>query len=173
MSEKAISRLIFIISVIVPVVAITVIYTPAIHLNINVSFLPEFHAIINSCVTVLLLCGYYFIRHNKIRAHRLCMLSAFSLSSLFLVSYLIYHASTEETHYGGTGILRILYFTILISHILLAMIIMPFILITLSRALTERFDKHRRIARITWPLWLYVSTTGVIVYFLISPYYAH
>lgn len=173
MNEKRTNLLIAIISIVVPVLVAILIYTPAFHLNVDVSFLPALNAILNSTVTVLLLLGYYFIRNKNRKAHKLSMLSAFSLSALFLISYIVYHSSTEETTFGGEGPVRYVYFIILITHIILAAAIMPFILITLSRALSERFDRHRKIARITFPLWLYVSVTGVIIYFMISPYYQH
>lgn len=173
MNERRINLLIAAVSVIVPLLVALLIYTPAFDLSIDVSFLPAMNAVFNSAVTVLLIFGFYFIRNKNIKAHKLCMLSAFSVSALFLISYIVYHSSTEETKYGGEGAIRTVYYIILFTHIILAAVIMPFILITLSRALTERFDRHRKIARITFPLWLYVSITGVIIYFMISPYYQH
>lgn len=173
MNERRINILIAVVSVIVPLVVALLIYTPAFNLNIDVSFLPGLNACLNSAVTILLLAGLYFIRNKNRKAHKFSMLSAFSLSALFLISYIVYHSSTEETKFGGEGAIRFIYYVILFTHILLAALIMPFILVTLSRALTERFDKHRKIARITWPLWLYVSITGVVIYFMISPYYQH
>ena len=187
MNEKTINRIIFIISVAVPLLVAVLFYTPAIHLNINTSFLPKFHAMLNSGVAILLLAGLYFIKNKNRKAHKISMMSAFSLSALFLISYVLYHTSTDATIFGDSnfdGILseeekaalgseKMLYYSILISHIILAALILPFILITLSRALTEKFDKHRKIARITWPLWFYVAVTGVVVYFMIAPYYAH
>jgi putative membrane protein len=173
MSDRRINIIIAVISAIVPVVVALLIYTPAFKISVDVSFLPTLNAALNSTVTVLLLTGFYFIRQKKRTAHKFCMLSAFSLSALFLISYLIYHSSTEETAFGGTGPIKIIYYFILITHIILAAIIMPLVLFTLSRALTERFDKHRKIARITLPLWLYVSVSGVVIYFMISPWYQH
>lgn len=99
------------------------------------------------------------------------MLSAVGVSVLFLVSYVTYHATTESTIYGGEGTIRYVYLFILLTHIILAIAIVPLVLITLSRALAQKFDKHKKIARWTLPLWLYVTITGVIVYFMISPYY--
>ena len=99
------------------------------------------------------------------------MIGAFSLSCIFLISYLIYHFFTEPTKYGGTGILKVIYLLVLTTHIILAALILPLILLTLIRALQERFDKHKRLARYTWPLWLYVALTGVLVYLMLSPYY--
>jgi putative membrane protein len=170
-SQRRVNWLIAIISVAVPVLVAVLFYMPAIDLNIDISFFPKFHAALNSCVAVLLVTGFVFIRRRNVKAHRACMMSAFSLSALFLISYVIYHSASESTAFGGEGIIRYVYYFILGTHIILAAIIMPFILITMSRALTFKFDKHRKIARITFPLWLYVAVTGVIVYFMIAPYY--
>lgn len=171
MNERLLNRWIVVISIAVPALVTFLFYGPVARLHVDVSFLPKFHAILNSCVAILLVSGYYFIRNKKIRQHKFCMISAFSISVLFLISYVFYHAATESTKFGGEGIVRMVYYFILLTHIVLAAGVLPFILITLSRALTQKFDKHRKIARITFPLWLYVSITGVIVYFMISPYY--
>lgn len=186
MNEKSTNKLIFAISVAVPVLVTVLFYTPAINLNINVSFLPKLHAIFNSSVAVLLLLGLYFIKSKNIKAHKVTMLGAFSISALFLISYVIYHSASDSTIFGDSnhdGVLdaveaeaisgiKMVYYFILLTHIILAAAILPFILITVSRALSSRFDKHRKIARITWPLWFYVAVTGVVVYFMIAPYYA-
>lgn len=171
MKEAALNKWIIIISVAVPALIAFLFYSPVVHLKIDVSFLPKLHAMLNSCVFLLLLAGYYNIRHRNIRRHKYCMIAAFSLSVLFFISYVLYHAATESTKYGGEGFIRYIYYFILLTHIVLAALVLPLILITLSRALTQKFDKHKRIARITLPIWLYVSLTGVIVYFMISPYY--
>lgn len=186
MKEKITDRIIFAISIVVPVLVTILFYTPALQLNINVSFLPTLHAIFNSTVAILLVIGLYFIKKKNIKAHKIAMLSAFSISAMFLISYVIYHSASDSTVFGDSNHdgnlsdqesaaianIKMLYYIILISHIVLAAIIMPFILITVSRALSARFDKHRKIAKITWPLWFYVAVTGVIVYFMIAPYYA-
>jgi putative membrane protein len=99
------------------------------------------------------------------------MLAAFALSAVFLIMYVVYHTLSDETHFGGQGWIRPVYYFLLITHIILAAVILPLILITLSRGLQQKFDKHRKIAKITLPLWLYVTVTGVIVYFMIAPYY--
>jgi len=186
MTEKAINRIILSISIAIPVVVTVLFYVPAVKLNFDTSILPGFHALLNSGVAIFLLAGFIAIRNRNRNVHRVCMLSAFSLSALFLVSYVLYHLSADSTLFGdadhngvvsdaekiAAGTMRYVYYFVLLTHILLAAAVMPFILITLSRALTARFDKHRRIARITWPIWLYVAVTGVIVYFMIAPYYA-
>ena len=135
--------------------------------------LPKLNAFINSTVSVLLIAGFYFIRIQKnIKAHRAFMLSAFIFSVLFLVSYVIYHSLPQpETKFGGEGFIRYIYFFILLTHILLASIIVPLALVTLYRIWKNQVEKHKRIARWTFPIWLYVSVTGVIVYLMISPYY--
>lgn len=137
----------------------------------SIYILPKLNAVINSITFILLLTGYYFIRQKKILIHRTIMLSAFVFSSIFLVLYIIYHYSAPETKFGGEGPVRIIYFFLLISHILLAISIIPLAFITLFRGLNLDFRKHKKIARITLPIWLYVSLTGVIVYLLIAPYY--
>ncbi|MEZ5014309.1 MAG: DUF420 domain-containing protein [Chitinophagales bacterium] len=171
MQEKTINRLIFAVSVFVPVLVAVLFYTPAIHFNVDVQFLPKLNAMLNASVTVCLLAGYYFIRKKNRRVHKWFMMTAFSLSAIFLISYVVYHGASEPAHYGGPQLWKIVYLIILFTHIVLAAVILPFILFTFSRALTERFDKHRKIARITWPLWLYVAVSGVVVYLMISPYY--
>ena len=131
------------------------------------AMLPATNAGLNAACTVLLLCGYLFIRNGKIRWHRASMIAAFACSSVFLALYLYFHAHAGVIRFGGQGWIRPVYFTILVSHTTLAVVIVPLVLITLSRALRERFDRHRKIARWTLPLWLYVSVTGVIVYWLL------
>ena len=133
----------------------------------SVSDLPALNATLNGVATVFLLAGYSFIRRRKIAAHRASMLAAVTASALFLTSYVVYHANAGSRPFTGTGPVRAVYFAILISHVLLAIAIVPLVLITVSRALASRFDRHRRIARVTWPLWMYVSVTGVIVYVML------
>jgi putative membrane protein len=134
-------------------------------------FLPALNATINGLVSVLLVIGVMLIKNGKRKAHQAAMTSSIALSALFLVSYVLYHTTHESTAFGGEGVIRYVYFFILLTHIVLAIVIVPLVLISFSRALSEQFDKHKKIARITFPIWLYVSVTGVIVYFMISPYY--
>jgi putative membrane protein len=131
---------------------------------IPLSTLPALNAALNSASALLLAAGYLFIRSGNVAAHRRCMLAALATSTLFLTSYLIYHYHVGSVPFTGQGWTRRLYFTILISHTSLAVTIVPLVLITLYRALRNRFERHKRIARWTLPLWLYVSVTGVIVY---------
>jgi putative membrane protein len=133
----------------------------------ELSNLPTVNAVLNSISAVLLATGYVFVRQGRLAHHRACMLAAFGTSTLFLVSYLIYHANVGSVPYQGEGLQRAAYFVILISHIVLAAIILPLTLITLTRALTGSFDRHRAIARWTLPIWLYVSVTGVVVYVML------
>ena len=136
---------------------------------ISVSDLPGVNATLNATSTVLLTLGYYFVRRRQLTAHKRCMLGAFVTSALFLASYLVYHFQVlpGSVRFAGTGWLRSLYYAILLTHIVLAAAILPLALVTLSRALKERFDKHRQIARWTLPLWLYVSVTGVVIYWML------
>jgi putative membrane protein len=134
---------------------------------ITVADLPGVNAALNSASALLLVSGYFFIRRGRIAAHRCCMLAALGTSALFLVSYLVYHYHVGSVAFTGQGWIRGLYFTILISHTILAVAIVPLVLITVSRALRGRFDRHKRIARWTLPLWFYVSVTGVIVYWML------
>ncbi len=126
--------------------------------------LPTLNAILNSISAVLIVIGFFLIRARRIQAHRKIMLAAFTTSTLFLISYLVYHAQVGSVHFQGTGAVRSLYFTILITHTLLAVIVAPMVVVTLFRGLKGRFEKHRKLARITLPVWLYVSVTGVVVY---------
>jgi len=133
----------------------------------DVSALPTLNAFLNGTSAVLLTIGYVFIRLKKVTAHKTCMVTALGVSSLFLISYLIHHYRVGSVPFGGTGFMRPVYFTLLISHIALAACIVPLALITIYRAWNEQFDKHMRIARWTLPFWLYVSVTGVIVYWML------
>ncbi|MGH7453248.1 MAG: DUF420 domain-containing protein [bacterium] len=133
----------------------------------QISDLPAVNATLNSLSAVLLAAGYFFIRQKKISAHRFCMIAALITSALFLSSYLTYHYHTGSKPFEGQGAIRTVYFTILISHTILAAAIVPLALITLFRALKQRFDKHKRIARWTLPIWFYVSVTGVVIYWML------
>ena len=139
--------------------------------SLSLSALPTLNAALNAACALLLVAGYLCIRRRKVLAHKLCMGSAFAVSTLFLISYLTYHYHVGSVRFGGQGWIRAVYFTILISHTSLAALILPLALVTLSRALAARFDKHVKIARWTLPLWLYVSVTGVIVYWMLYHLY--
>jgi uncharacterized membrane protein YozB (DUF420 family) len=136
-----------------------------------IPYLPHLNAILNSTSALLLLAGFRFIRRGRVQAHRNCQVTAVITSSLFLISYLTYHYYHGATRFAGQGVARPIYFAILITHTILAVVIVPLILMTLLRAARGDFAKHRRIARWTLPLWLYVSVTGVIVYLMLYQLY--
>jgi len=139
--------------------------------GLDISALPAFHALLNGTTAVLLGTGFLLIRARKIQWHRRVMLTAFTLSCVFLVSYLVYHSQAPEASFGGQGWIRPLYFFMLISHVVLAPVVLPFALYALARGLRDERARHRRVARVTLPLWLYVAVTGVIVYLMMAPYY--
>ena len=134
---------------------------------ISASELPTVNAALNSLSGAFLTLGFIFIKSKNIKAHKACMLSAFASSSLFLISYLVYHYQVGSVPFKGQGAIRTLYFSILVTHTILAIVVVPLALITLFRALKENFPAHRRIARWTFPIWLYVSITGVLVYVML------
>lgn len=178
---------ILVVSVIVPLVVAILLLMPE-KINIKgdwIKILPHLNGLINTVTTGVLLIGFIFIKSGKIRSHKISMLTAFSLGILFLISYLIYHSTSVSTVFGdinGNGILelnesskiggmRYVYLAILASHILLAIVVVPFVLFSVYYALVSRLEMHKKTVRYTLPIWLYVSITGVVVYLLISPYY--
>ena len=140
-------------------------------LGFEVGTFPFFHAVINGLTAILLFVGYLLIKNKKMILHRNVMISAFILSVVFLVSYVISKISHEPVSYGGEGFMRYLYFFILITHIVLSGIIIPLVLFTMYRGLTGQYQKHKKIARWTFPIWMYVAITGVLVYIFMHPYY--
>ena len=136
-----------------------------------VSWLPHLNARLNTTSALLLFTGYRFIRARNVVAHRACQIAALAISILFLASYLTYHFNHGATRFQGTGLVRPIYFTILTTHTILAMVIVPLVILTFYRAFRGDFVRHRKIARITLPLWLYVSITGVIVYLMLYQIY--
>lgn len=140
-------------------------------MTLQLSDFPVIDATLNATSAVLLTLGYFFIRSKRILAHKICMLSAFGTSSLFLVCYLWYHAHHGVTRFTGQGLIRTFYFTLLGSHTILAVVIVPLVFTTLYRAWRKRFDLHKRVARWTLPIWLYVSITGVVVYWMLYHLY--
>jgi uncharacterized membrane protein YozB (DUF420 family) len=133
----------------------------------SVTDLPALNATLNGIAGACLLVGYYFIRHGQIERHRRAMLAAFATSTLFLISYVVYHANVGSRPFTGVGPIRLVYFSILITHIILAAAIVPMALLTLKRGLVRDDARHRRIAKITWPIWMYVSVTGVVIYVML------
>lgn len=170
MSEQKLSnKLIVAISIIIPVVVV-ILFRVKIE-GYNFSFLPSIYASVNGLTAVLLVCAVVAIKKGNQRLHELLMKSCFGLSAAFLVMYIIYHMTSDSTPFGGEGIIRYVYYFILITHILLSVAVVPFVLFTFGRAMSGNFVKHKALARYTFPLWLYVAVSGVVVYLMISPYY--
>ncbi len=139
--------------------------------GIDFSFLPPFHASVNALTALVLIYAYIKIRRKQVEQHRKAIYTALILSAVFLISYVVYHFTTEETTYGGEGVLKYIYYFLLITHIVLAGGILPFILLTFTRAYTGQYDRHRKMARWVFPFWLYVVITGPICYLMLAPYY--
>lgn len=161
------------ISIVVPALVVVLMYLPERYnfTGVEMGTFPFFHAVLNFCTALILMAGYTSLRLKQIKWHRNLMISAFLLSAVFLVSYVISKISNDPVPYGGEGILRPIYFFILITHILLSAIIVPLVLFTMYRGLTGEVEKHRKIARFTFPIWMYVAITGVLVYVFMAPYY--
>jgi putative membrane protein len=161
---------IWLISIVIPVV-VAILFTVRIPNVASLSFLPPIYATVNGITAVILLLALYAIKGKNIKLHENLMKTAIALSLAFLLMYVAYHMTSDSTPYGGEGFIRYVYFFILISHIILSIGIIPMVLFTYVRAFTKQFEDHKKIARYTFPIWLYVAVTGVIVYFMISPYY--
>jgi putative membrane protein len=178
MSDKVVFRLIAGVSIVVLFVIVVLqskivtIFPDKSEIPAWVFSLPGLNAVINGTCTVLLLISLYFIKKKNIQAHKNLNILTFILSSLFLVSYIIFHSTGIKTTYGGEGFLRILYYFILITHIILAAIVLPLVLLSFHKGLQMQVEKHRKLVRWSYPIWLYVTCTGVIVYLMISPYYS-
>ncbi|WP_163408769.1 DUF420 domain-containing protein [Flavobacterium ajazii] len=172
--EKKYNKFIIAVSIVIPVVVAILFGVKLKDFGYNVeplSFLPPIYATINGITAVVLVLAVIAIKKGNQKAHERLMTTAIALSVAFLVMYVAYHMTADSTKFGGEGVVKLIYFFILITHILLSIAIIPLVLITYVRALAKRFDKHRKIAKITFPLWLYVAVTGVVVYLMISPYY--
>jgi len=173
--EKKYNKWIVLVSILIPVVVAILFSVKLKDFGYNVeplSFLPPIYAAINGITAVVLVAGVLAIKNGNRLLHQRLMTTAIALSVAFLVMYVAYHMTSDSTKFGGEGIIRPIYFFILFSHILLSVAVIPLALITYVRALAQRFDKHKKIAKITFPIWMYVAVTGVIVYLMISPYYA-
>ena len=168
--SKYYSKLITFISIIVPVL-VAVLFTVRIPNVAPLNFLPPIYAGINAITAVILVFAYISIRNKKIKLHEKLMKIAIGLSLAFLVMYVAYHMTSDSTPYGGQGMIRYVYYFILITHIILSIGIIPMVLVTYVRAISKRFVEHKKISVITFPIWLYIAITGVIVYLMISPYY--
>ena len=163
-------NLIIVVSILIPVV-VALLFRIRLEGVQPFTFLPPIYAAINGYTAVILLIALWAIKNRKITLHEQLMKTAIGLSLSFLVMYVAYHLTSDPTPYGGEGWIRIVYYFILISHILLSVAIIPLVLISYVRAISHQFTSHRKIARITFPIWLYITITGVIIYLMISPYY--
>ena len=172
-SNRFINIAIVIISILIPVLIVALLkIAPPANVSFELHFFPKFNAFVNSGTTLCLLVGFYFIKQKNIAAHRAAMMSALFLSILFLLSYIIYHTlKAEDSKFGGIGWIRYLYFFILITHILLSAIVLPLVLKTFSFAFQGNYTAHKKWAKYTFPLWLYVAVSGVLVYIFMAPYY--
>ena len=168
-SKEPYRKLIIVLSIIIPIV-IAVLFKVQIK-GYDFSFLPPIYATINGITAILLITALVAIKNKKRVLHERIMKLCIMLSASFLVMYVLYHMTTESTTFGGEGIMRTVYFFILISHILLSIVVIPMVLFTFSRALSGNFERHKALAKFTFPIWLYVAVTGVIVFLMISPYY--
>lgn len=187
MDHRFFLRIIYVVSVLVPVMVAFLVIVPSklSFFGSWVSFLPGVHAVINSLTSVLLVLALIAIKRGDVSLHRWLMLVCFSLGVIFLLSYVLYHAHSDSVRYGDVdhdgllsadelsivGFSRHVYLALLLSHVLLSLVVVPFVLISLYYGLTRQIDRHKRVVRYTYPVWLYVSITGVLVYFMIKPYY--
>lgn len=172
--EQKYKKLIIAVSIVIPVVVAILFGVKLKDFGFDVeplSFLPPIYATTNGFTAILLIFAVIAIKNGNRKLHERLMTSAIALSLAFLVMYVAYHMTADSTKFGGEGVVRYVYFFILITHIVLSIAIIPMVLITYVRALSQNFDKHKKLARITFPIWLYVAVTGVVVYLMISPYY--
>ena len=172
--EKKYNRWIVILSIIIPLAVAALFGINLKRLGFDVkplTFLPPIYATINGITALLLIFALIAIKNKNINLHQRLMKVAIGCSVLFLLLYIAYHMTSDSTVFGGEGFIKYIYYFILITHIILSIAVIPLVLITYVRALADRFDKHRKIAKITFPIWLYVAITGVVVYIMISPYY--
>ena len=174
-SDKTFFRIALVLSIVVFVLVVLLnkrVLNPPTEFPDFIYRLPLLHAIINGTCAVLLVLSLRAIKAKNIARHTALNITTFGLSALFLISYVVYHFFVPETTFGGEGIIRYVYYIILITHIILAAVVLPLILLSFWYALNQKIDKHRKIVRFTFPIWLYVAVTGVIVYLMISPYYS-
>ncbi len=167
---KKYSKLIIVVSILIPAV-VAILFTVRLPNVDPLHFLPPIYATINAFTALILVVAYVAIRQKKIKLHESLMKTAISLSLVFLVMYVAYHMTSDPTPFGGEGAVKYIYYFILISHIILSIGIIPMVLITYVRAITKRFEDHKKISVITFPIWFYIAVTGVVVYLMIAPYY--
>ena len=174
-SDSNLKKIVWAVTLLIPTVVVLLGVLPGLEMSDEMKeamyLLPKLNAFINGTAFVVLIAAFIAIKNKNVALHKKLTTTAMFLSILFLLSYITFHFTTESTHYCGEGAMKYLYFFILITHILLSAIIVPLVLFTYARGHMMQVEKHRRIAKITWPLWLYVTATGVIVYLMISPCY--
>ncbi len=168
--SKKYRPLVIAVSVLVPIV-VAILFTVRIPNAEPLTFLPPIYAGINALTSLLLIAALYFIKNGQRMIHEALMKVCIGLSLIFLVMYIAYHMTTDPTPFGGEGVIKYMYYFILISHILLSIVVIPLVLTSYTRAISSEFISHKKISKITFPVWLYVAVTGVIVYLMISPYY--
>ncbi len=169
-NEKKHNKLIIVLSIVIPVI-VAALFGIKIDAELPI-FLPPIYASINALTALVLIIAVLAIKNKKRDLHESLMKFAIALSIIFLIMYMAYHMTSDSTKFGGEGTIKYVYYFVLLTHILLSIIVIPFVLITFVRAITNNIEKHKKIAKITFPLWLYVAISGVVVYLMISPYYA-
>ncbi|MDL5513874.1 DUF420 domain-containing protein [Arenibacter sp. M-2] len=172
LKEKKINKIINLVSIVIPLVVVLLFGVKLPNVE-PLSFLPPIYATVNGFTAILLVIAVIAVKNGKLELHQKLMTSCILLSLAFLVMYVAYHMTSDSTSFGGEGIVKYIYFFILITHIILSIVIIPLVLRTYAKAYLKDFAAHRKLARITFPLWLYVAITGVVVYLMISPYYVH
>jgi putative membrane protein len=170
--EKRFNRGITVVSIVIPVVVALLLRVRIPNVE-PLSFLPPIYATINGITAVLLIIAVWAIKNGKRLLHQRIMTTCITLSLVFLVMYVAYHMTSDSTSFGGEGYVKYLYYFILITHIFLSIAIIPLVLLTFAKAYMKNFERHKKLAKITFPIWLYVAITGVVVYLMISPYYVH
>jgi putative membrane protein len=174
LNEKKYNKWIVILSITIPLIVAALFGVNLRDLGFDIqplTMLPPIYATINGLTAVILIVAFIAIKNKNVVLHENLMTTAVGCSAVFLILYVAYHMTSDSTKFGGEGTIKYIYYFILITHIILSVVIIPFVLITFVRAITENFEKHKKIARITFPLWLYVAVSGVLVYIMISPYY--
>ncbi|MEO1262567.1 MAG: DUF420 domain-containing protein [Bacteroidota bacterium] len=169
--EKKLNKWAWVITAVVLLLVSTMHRIPKIPTSLDFTFLPAVYSTLNAITAIILIVGLYFIKQKKIEQHKKAMTLAMFTSALFLAGYVVYHLIYEDTKYGGEGTIRYVYFFLLITHIILAAVIFPFILFTFIRAFTNQIDRHKKMARWVYWLWLYVAITGPVLFLMIRPYY--
>ncbi|WP_341215696.1 DUF420 domain-containing protein [uncultured Wocania sp.] len=170
LDDKKYNTLIVVLSIVIPIV-VAALFSVKIPNVEPLSFLPPIYATINGLTAIILVIAFFAIKKKNIVLHENLMTTAIWCSAIFLLMYVAYHMTSDSTKFGGEGVIKYVYYFVLLTHIVLSIAVIPFVLITYVRAITNNFEKHKKIARITFPLWLYVAVTGVVVYIMISPYY--